>query len=325
MTLSLASCGKSTVVEAPATTATTIEAESSSVAETTTVTEEAKESTETVDNVTQLDVIDPDGNATTIDGFVKEGVPVPYVDAVEYMNKVYDPANEFSLSSNGSGVYEISNAKGNMIVDTTKDTLHSDKIEQFLYNDQRLDPTDDSEYVFEHIIDTDYRENPSALDIDLSKYGIDIIEKDGRVFFPLTTVADLTAVSYINTIYYDNKIYLNYGGNTDLITDIILDLEGTEAYAEFGRIVKQEPDDPRTALFQKWYGDSTGKMAAKMAIKEYDCEFDKYQAIFDEETEDGNRYRYYEYNNTGIFVYTNYDENVVKTLRKLSILLRSMA
>ena len=410
MTLSLAACGKSTVVEAPATTETTIEAESSSVAETTTVTEEAKESTETVDNVTQLDVIDPDGNATTIDGFVKEGVPVPYVDAVEYMNKVYDPANEFSLSSNGSGVYEISNAKGNMIVDTTKDTLHSDKIEQFLYNDQRLDPTDDSEYVFEHIIDTDYRENPSALDIDLSKYGIDIIEKDGRVFFPLTTVADLTAVSYINTIYYDNKIYLNYGGNkpdvnwqaafdkevrdpgeisytygelcfvmdniygnaphsilaesirdkgldatldgyseetkqvkellnsdktadlifgigalssmlydgghTDLLTDIMLDLEGTAAYTEFGRIVKQEPDDPRTALFQKWYGDSTGKMEAKMAIKEYDGEFDKYQAIFDEETEDGNRYRYYEYNNTGIFVYTNYDENVVKNFKK---------
>ena len=357
-----------------------------------------------------LDIVDPDGNATTISGFMKEGIPVPYVDITEYMNKVYDPNNVFSLSSKGSGVYEISNAKGNMTVDTDKDTLHSDKIEQFLYNDQRLDPTNTTEYVFEHIIDTDYKETPSALDIDFSKYGIDIMEKGGRVYFPLSTAADLTAVSYINPVYQDNRIYLNYGsdkpsadwlvnfdkevrdagemaftygelcfvmdhiygdaphcilaesirdngfdatlenyseetkqvkellnsdknvdlvygliimscmlydgGHTDFHTDILTDLEGTAAYTEFNRIRKEEPDNIRTVLFKKWYGDFSSKMEAKMMIQAYDGEFDKYQAVFDEETEEGQRYRYYEYNNTGIFVYTNYDENVVRNLKK---------
>ncbi len=395
MTMSLVACGNSTDAETPTTTEAT---------------EESNEETGTIDNDGKLEVIDPDGNDTTISGFLQEGIPVPYVDAVEYMNLVYDPANVFSLSSKENGVYEISNAKGNMVVDTEKDTLHSDKIEQFLYNNQKLNPTDTTEYVFEHIIETDYRENPSALDIDLSKYGIDILEKDGRVYFPLTTVADLTAVSYINSIYYDNKIYLNYGsdkpdvnwqatfdtedrdpgeiaytygelcfvmdniygdaphsiladsvrnngldatldsyseetkqvkellnsdktadlifglgtlssmlydgGHTDLITDIFLDLEGTATYDEFSNIVSQEPDDSRTVLFKKWYGDALGKMEAKMAIKEYSSDFDKYEAIFDEETEEGNRYHYYEYNNTGIFVYTNYDENVVKNFKK---------
>ncbi len=361
-------------------------------------------------NVAQIEGIDPDGMAITISGFMQKDIPVPYVDIVEYMNIVYDSENTFSLSKQGNGVYKISNAKGEMLVDTAKDTLHSDKIEQFLYNDQRLDPKSDEEYVFEHIIATDYREDPSALDIDLSKYKIDIIEKGGKVYFPLTTAADLTNVAYINTVYYDNKINFIYGsnkpdvnwtdffnkevrdaseivytyselcfvfdniygnaphciladsikangldatlenyseetkqvkellnsdktvdlvfglivlssmlcdgGHTDLSTDILLDLEGTSAYSEFVRIQSQEPDDPRTVLFKKWYAYSTGIMSAKMLIEEYDEEYDKYQAIFDEETEEGQRYRYYEYNNTGIFVYTNYDENVVRNFKK---------
>ena len=358
----------------------------------------------------QFKGVDPDGKDITFSGFMKEGVPVPYVDVVEYMNQVYDPANVFSLSSQGGGVYEISNAKGNMTVDTVKDTLHSDRMEQFLYNDQRLNPTDDTQYVFEHIIATDYREDPSALDIDLSNYGIDLIEEDGRVYFPLTTAADLTGVSYLNSIFCDNRIYLAYGsdkpsvnwqanfnkedrdageiaytygelcflmdhiygdaphcllaepirekgldatlesysdetrqvkellhsdktvdlvfgiailssmlydgGHTDFFIDMATDLEGTAAFDEFNSIRKEEPDNIRTVLFKKWYGDSAGKMEAKTKIEEYDSEYDKYQAVFDEQTEEGNRYRYFEYDDTGIFVYTNYNEDVVRNFKK---------
>jgi hypothetical protein len=341
---------------------------------------------------------------------MKEGIPVPYVDVVEYMNKVYDPKNVFSLTSEEKGVYKISNAKGDMIVDTAKDTLHSDRVEQFLYNDQKMDPTNTTEYVYEHIISTDYRADPSALDIDLSNYGIDLIEEDGRVYFPLTTAADLTGVSYLNSIFCDNRIYLAYGsdkpsvnwqanfnkedrdageiaytygelcflmdhiygdaphcllaepirekgldatlesysdetrqvkellhsdktvdlvfgiailssmlydgGHTDFFIDMATDLEGTAAFDEFNSIRKEEPDNIRTVLFKKWYGDSAGKMEAKKKIEEYDSEYDKYQAVFDEQTEEGNRYRYFEYDDTGIFVYTNYNEDVVRNFKK---------
>ena len=161
----------------------------------------AAETHEITSDVVQLEVADQEGKAATISGFMKEGIPVHYVDVVEYMNKVYDSKNVFSLTSEEKGVYKISNAKGDMIVDTAKDTLHSDRVEQFLYNDQKMDPTNTTEYVYEHIIATEYRTDPSALDIDLSSYGIDIIEEDGRVYFPLTTAADLTGVSYTNTVY----------------------------------------------------------------------------------------------------------------------------
>ncbi len=412
LTLSLAACGSTGSNGAAASAPTETPVETEAPAEQSA--EAPAEATETKEagayQVVQFKGVDPDGKDTTFSGFMKEGVPVPYVDVVEYMNQVYDPANVFSLSSQGGGVYEISNAKGNMTVDTVKDTLHSDRMEQFLYNDQRLNPTDDTRYVFEHIIATDYREDPSALDIDLSNYGIDLIEEDGRVYFPLTTAADLTGVSCLNSIFCDNRIYLAYGsdkpsvnwqanfnkedrdageiaytygelcllmdhiygdaphcilaepirekgldatlesysdetrqvkellrsdktvdlvfgiailssmlydgGHTDFFIDMATDLEGTAAFDEFNRIRKEEPDNIRTVLFKKWYGDSAGKMEAKNKIEEYDSEYDKYQAVFDEQTEEGNRYRYFEYDDTGIFVYTNYNEDVVRNFKK---------
>jgi predicted small lipoprotein YifL len=412
LTLSLAACGSTGSNGAAASAPTETPVETEAPAEQSA--EAPAEATETKEagayQVVQFKGVDPDGKDTTFSGFMKEGVPVPYVDVVEYMNQVYDPANVFSLSSQGGGVYEISNAKGNMTVDTVKDTLHSDRMEQFLYNDQRLNPTDDTQYVFEHIIATDYREDPSALDIDLSNYGIDLIEEDGRVYFPLTTAADLTGVSYLNSIFCDNRIYLAYGsdkpsvnwqanfnkedrdageiaytygelcflmdhiygdaphcllaepirekgldatlesysdetrqvkellhsdktvdlvfgiailssmlydgGHTDFFIDMATDLEGTAAFDEFNSIRKEEPDNIRTVLFKKWYGDSAGKMEAKKKIEEYDSEYDKYQAVFDEQTEEGNRYRYFEYDDTGIFVYTNYNEDVVRNFKK---------
>lgn len=366
-------------------------------------------------NVVPINTTDQDDNATTLNGFKTDNVPVPYVDVVEYMNKVYAEDNQFTLEAQGNGVYKISNAKGSMTLDATNNTLHSDKIEQFLYNDQKQKPGNDLEYVYEHIVGTEYRAAPNALDIDFDNYfatgDIDAIkEENGRVFMPLTTIADLTGVSYTNTVFYNDHIYLNYssgkpgcnwqanykypddrdagekaytygelcfvfdkiygdsphciladsiknngldatlesysdetqqvkdllnsdntvdflfgiailssmlydGGHTDLFMDITTDLEDTDAYKELKRIVGNEPEDERTILFNKWFNGSQSKMGAKQKIKEYDSEFDKYQAIFDATVED-NRYRYYEYGDTGIFVYSNYDENVVRYFKK---------
>ncbi|MBR4754977.1 MAG: hypothetical protein IK054_07335 [Lachnospiraceae bacterium] len=367
-------------------------------------------SSQSAAKVSDLNLVDPDGKATTIHGFTKEGLPVPYVDLVEYMHTVYDPKNVFSLSSQGSGAYKISNAKGEMTVDTAKDTIHSDKIEQFLYNDERLDPTNTNYYVYEHIIATEYRESPKALDIDFSKYGIDIIEEGGRVYFPLTTAADLTGVTYINTVYSDNKIYQNYsinkpdvkwqanynketrdpgeiaytygelcfmmdyvygdaphcalaksisekgldatlesysdetrlvkellksdkmvdyifgisilsamlydGGHTDLFTDIMTDLEGVAAFDEYSRIVHEEKEDKRAALFTKYYSDNVHKMDAKFQIKELNGEYDKYKAVFDDQQDVDVRYSYFEYNNTGIYVFTTFNDDAVKYFKK---------
>ena len=144
---------------------------------------------------------DQDGKEISLNGFMDENgrVPVPYVDVVDYMNKVYAENNQFTLEPQGGGVYKISNAKGSMTLDATNNTLHSDKIEQFLYNDQKQKPGNDLEYVYEHIVGTEYRAAPNAFDIDFDNYfatgDIDAIkEENGRVFTPLTTIADLTGV-----------------------------------------------------------------------------------------------------------------------------------
>lgn len=44
-------------------------------------------------NVVPIDTTDQDDNATTLNGFKTDTVPVPYVDVVDYMNKVYAEDN----------------------------------------------------------------------------------------------------------------------------------------------------------------------------------------------------------------------------------------
>lgn len=53
-------------------------------------------------NVVPIDTTDQDDNATTLNGFKTDNVPVPYVDVVEYMNKVYAENNQFTLEAHGA-------------------------------------------------------------------------------------------------------------------------------------------------------------------------------------------------------------------------------
>ena len=48
---------------------------------------------------------------------------------------------------------------------------------QNMYNDQKQKPGNDLEYVYEHIVGTEYRAAPNALDINFREYGIDILEE----------------------------------------------------------------------------------------------------------------------------------------------------
>ena len=73
-------------------------------------------------NVVPINTTDQDGKEISLNGFMDENgrVPVPYVNVVEYMNKVYAEDNQFTLEAQGGGVYKISNAKGSMTLDAKR-------------------------------------------------------------------------------------------------------------------------------------------------------------------------------------------------------------
>ena len=336
-----------------------------------------------------------------------EGMPVPYVAVDEYFNNVY--TINFTCEKIGDNTYLIDNGKGTMVLDAFDDTIHFDAPEIFLYNDERYDTTNPADRVFERTVDVIYKADHATLDIDLSEYNIDIKEEDGKVYLPLTTIADLAGVSCCTAVYGEGKISFNYsmspqfvnwqanldalertpgeieftynelclvfdkyygcpgncefadeiadrgldgflsnysdetrevkrllqsestvdyvfgigilgkmladGAHTMIFEAIMSTAENSEAVKQFLDLYDNDANDTRVALLKKYINKVADEDAVMKSIRNYENLFDQYTPIFDVE-EGSQRYRYFEYNNTGIFAYTNYDDNVVRQFKR---------
>lgn len=338
---------------------------------------------------------------------VKDHVPVPYVAIDEYLNKAY--TTYYSSEKLSDGTYRIANKRGEVIVDPAKDTLRFDAFEKFLYYDGRIEPGDTSQMKYEAGEEFTYVGDPKPLEMDLSAYHIDIIEEDGKVYLPLTTICDIASISYCSAVYYNGAISFNYSlqepfvnwrGNlnnlsrsadeiaftynelcfamdylyvfpsrcelanvlqekgfdkalqeysseTRLVRDYLLSSDasrfvlgltiltvmlddGGHTYFDYityngntpviaaYKSILNNPDDPGTAVYNKWYSKKLARIARTSRIKNYLGGYAPYESmkVFDERSSDGNRFRYYEYDDTGIFVYDNYNERTVEYFKK---------
>jgi|GEM_PF-660378 len=108
---------------------------------------------------------------------------------------------------------------------------------------------------------------------------------------------------------------LNDGGHTNMFEPMMNALSDTEAVKQFNDIYNNSPTDERTILIDKYISKAADLNAVKKAIREYEYLYDQYTPIFDVQ-EGSQRYRYFEYNDTGIFVFTNFDENVVRLFKR---------
>ena len=125
-------------------------------------------------------------------------LPVPYVDVEEYLDTIF--VDDFKTAVLNNGTYRIgSDSSGDMIVDPGKDTIHFDRFENFNNQDTVSDNGNSSEYCI--VKKSEYRGSVSGCDFDLHKYGIDIIEDNNRVYLPLTTISDITAETYVGSVY----------------------------------------------------------------------------------------------------------------------------
>lgn len=132
-----------------------------------------------------------------------EDMPVAYVNVENFLNRIY--AAEFSTHSLGDGVYRISNMYGDMIINTRENTIHFDTFEQTIYRDD--DPTDVELKNYSKSTSFEYLSDVSTLDMNLSNYGIDIIEDQGRVYMPINTIPILLPI-HIVAVYMPKMRYL---------------------------------------------------------------------------------------------------------------------
>ena len=148
-----------------------------------------------------------------LDCLIRSDLPtIPYLSAADFLDQIL--TEKVRETDKGGGVFTISNGEYDMVIDTEKDTLHFDDVSSFFSENAKPYLDDEkAEYLKEDEEETLIGEMHS-LDIDLSKYGIDITVSDGRVYFPFCTLNDLTCNNYRLVKYHNGELTF-YQGMTD--------------------------------------------------------------------------------------------------------------
>ena len=135
----------------------------------------------------------------------KSSMPdMAFISTVDFLKHVY--VDEPTEEKNADGTYTITNPKGTMVIDPQHDTLHFDYFEDFTAAKVNVDGTEmDAPYIKEYAPVNEGEKN--GLDLDLSPYKIDIIEYDGKTYFPVSSIGLLFSATYNTAVYNEDSIY----------------------------------------------------------------------------------------------------------------------
>jgi len=179
---------------------------------------------------------------------------VPYIDIADYQSFIY--SDPYLFQKNEDGTTTISGIAGNMIVDAEKDTVTIEHYELFLYggiddyeeylankDNNRVfeknyeDTLPDSYENVDHLLSfRGYTEDPAPLFLDLSAYGIDIIEINDCLYFPVSVLNDIMSYMPVAAVYLDGCLYFKLTNDIDDYfsrESFYNRLERSEAVAEF--------------------------------------------------------------------------------------------
>jgi len=134
----------------------------------------------------------------------EDTLPVfPYISAVDYLDRMYECT--FTETKNGDGTVSVSNTFETMVIDAEKDTVYFDCYEKFISFDEIAEDKDHNEDIKDYVYTEEikYEGEQKSLTLDLAKYGFDIVEYNGKVYFPLTILNDIMAMKYCAAEYID--------------------------------------------------------------------------------------------------------------------------
>ncbi len=178
------------------------------------------------DVVTYLYDVD---NSTTFNCIFIDGIPVPYVSIMQFFLATND--KNYKIQPEGDGRYRFYNDKGYMIFDPDNDTIVVYALDMSFYKDCM--PPDfashtvgdanasNQYYIYEG---NKFLSDVTEYELDLGKYGVDIIEDGGMIYLPLTAANILFGGSYDIPAYADGFMSITTGGD-DPIVDSSINLD----------------------------------------------------------------------------------------------------
>ncbi len=352
-------------------------------------------------------------NSTTFKCISVDGVPVPYVNIMQYCEATND--KNYKLQPESDGKYRFYNDKGYMIFDPKNDTVVVYALDVSFYKDcmspgfagfntEAGSNATNPYYRFEG---NKYLSDVTEYELDLGKYGIDIIEDGGVIYLPLTATNIIFGESYEIPVYSGGLISITNGDDPVIDCSINLDkmtrdtsevqytynnlsflmdtaygcppycsmsdairnngfdatMESTDDTREVKRLLKskdtvdflfgivilsemlydgghtflqmpiiknpnakavvafnearENPEDSRAILYDKWYAINTPDRDAHNEIVKYKDGYNAYTPVFIEYGEDDIiRFAYYEYDDTGIFVFSEFENDTIVNMKK---------
>lgn len=204
----------------------------------------------------------------------KSSMPdMAFISTVDYLKQVF--VDEPTEAKNEDGTYTITNPMGTMVIDPEKDMLHFDNFEDFLSAKGNTDGTElDVAYIKEYAPVNEGE--VKGLDLDLSPYKIDIIEYDGKTYFPVSTIGLLFGATYNTAVYCENDVYFIHS------SDIVMEncyFQNTTPYNTLKRsknLVELSYNDLCFAIDKLYGRPAQAEIASMLEEKSFDEALDEY-------------------------------------------------
>ena len=174
---------------------------------------------------------------TSINCLFSEDMPnVPLVPVDDWLEILFN-GREYSVEKTSRGyridpVVSGEDHKG-FFVDPDADTIVFDPDSELVVGTN----TEEFDGSYKYLVSVERNDEFQTI-YPLSRYGIDLIARDGKVYSPLSTISDITAVSYAYTEFVDGKIYLARMREDDTFPEFFADLD-----AEFFKKGEREADE----------------------------------------------------------------------------------
>ena len=210
----------------------------------------------------------------TMQCLFKSSMPdMAFISTVDFFKHIY--VDEPTEEKNADGTYTITNPKGTMVIDPEKDDLHFDSFEDFVSAKVNAEGTElDAPYIKEYAPVNEGE--MKSLDLDLSPYKIDILEHEGKTYFPVSSIGTLFGATYNTATYYNDNIYFIH--TSDIVTGTCY-FKNSKAYDTLVRskdLVELSYNDLCFA-FDKLYGrPAQAEIASMLEEKSFDETLDEY-------------------------------------------------
>ena len=138
---------------------------------------------------------------------------IPFVNADDYLARIYNM--DKAKSEHSGGVYKYEKGSYSMTLNADKDTVSFDFYEGFLFNDMKngfnvnnasyIQNADGLGFIGGGM---EFVDDVKGLELDLSKYDLDIVEKDGSVYLPFCTLNDIFSYTSFTVTFKKDKLTL---------------------------------------------------------------------------------------------------------------------